>query len=191
MKIAFGDIDSDLYIATGLDSGDFSMKTSDIIVGIFLIILGILFLADNFGYVEFDIGEIWPLLLVIGGAGFWVGFFQNRKNHGLLMPGTILIIFGLIFWYSANNGWYQMEYLWPGFMIGPGLGFFMMYFFGEREKALLIPAGILTGMGLIFFFSFTGMAEYWPVLLILGGLYLIYKHYSRRDSESNDSRRST
>jgi len=161
------------------------MKTSDIIIGLALIILGALFLSDNFGYLDLDFGKIWPLIIVVAGGGFWIGYFQNRKNYGLLMPGTILIVYGLIFWYCAQEGWYNMQYLWPGFMIGPGVGFFMLYLLGDKEKGLLIPAAILTGMGLIFLFSLTDFAQFWPIILIVVGIYLIYKHYRSRKSEND------
>ena len=161
------------------------MKTSDIIIGLALIIMGVLFLSDNFGYLDLDFAVLWPLVLIAAGGGFWIGYFQNRKNYGMLMPGTILIVYGLIFWFCAENGWYQMHYLWPGFMIGPGLGFFMLYLFGEKEKGLLIPAGILTGLGLIFFVGFSDFSSYWPVILIAVGLYLIYKHYRQNNAENN------
>ncbi len=167
------------------------MKTSDIIIGLALIVLGALFLSDNFGYLDLDFRQIWPLIIVLAGIGFWIGYFQNRKNYGLLMPGTILLIYGLMFWYCAEEGWYNMQYLWPGFMIGPGIGFFMLYIFGEKEQGLLIPAGILTGLGVIFMFSFTDFARYWPLILIAVGIFLIYKHYRQRSPETHGSGDST
>jgi hypothetical protein len=152
------------------------MKRSDIIIGIILIILGILFLADNLDYVAIDFTDIWPLLMVLGGAAFWIGYFQNKKNYGLIMPGTILIVYGLVFWYCQAAGWDYMQYLWPFFLIGPGIGIYLMYILGEKENGLLIPAGILVGMGLLFILRYTGILKYWSVLLIIFGAYLIYKH---------------
>ncbi len=162
--------------------GEFSMKASDIIIGLALIILGFLFLSENFGYLDFDFQEVWPVIFLVAGGGFWAGYFQNRRNYGLLMPGTILIVYGLMFWYCASEGWYNMQYIWPGFLIGPGLGFIMLYIFGEREKGLLIPAGILIGLGVIFLLSFSNLADYWPIILIGAGIYLIYKHYKGRNT---------
>ena len=155
------------------------MKISDFIIGLGLIILGAVFLFENFGYIEFDFRAMWPVLLIFGGAAFWIGYFRNKEDVGLVMPGTILIIFGAMFWFCAIEGWWNMEYLWPGFMIGPGLGFIFMYLLGKREKAMLVPAGILIGMGLIFTFRETSLLRFWPVILIGFGIYLIYKHTSK------------
>jgi len=162
------------------------MKFSNIIIGIGLIILGLIFLSENFGYVEFDFGQIWPVFVILGGVGFWLGFLQDRKNYGLIMPATILTVYGLLFLYCSYDGWYNMQYLWPWFMIGPGIGFFFMYSFGEKDRGLLVPAGILSGIGLLFLFRHTGLLRYWPVILIIVGLVLILKHY-RGENKKNEN----
>ena len=162
------------------------MKTSDIIIGIGFIIIGIIFLFENFGYIAFDFEDIWPLFVVLGGCAFWVGYLKDKKNYGLIMPGTILIIYGLMFWYCSFEGWYYMTTVWPGFLIGPGLGFYFMYLFGEKEKGLLVPATILTGIGVLFLFRYSGILRYWPVIFIVIGLLLIFKHkkQSKQDTET-------
>jgi len=107
------------------------MKMSDIVIGVGLVILGILFLSENFGYLEFDFQKVWPVFVLLAGVGFWIGYYQDKKNYGLLMPGSILVIYGVLFLYCSMEGWYLMSYWWPIFILGPGVGFFMMYFFGE------------------------------------------------------------
>ena len=159
------------------------MKTSDMVIGVGLIILGILFLFENFGYIEFNFKDVWPVFVILAGVGFWIGFLQDRKNSGLLMPGSILLIYGLMFFYCSLNGWGYMSDLWPGFIIGPGIGFFMMYLFGEKEKGLLIPASILTGIGALFLISHSGIWRYWPVALIIIGIILIVKNQIKRKPE--------
>ena len=162
------------------------MKVSDMVIGVGLIILGLLFLSENFGYFEFDFENIWPVFVLLAGVGFWIGYFQDRKNSGLLMPGSILIIYGLMFLYCAIDGWYLMGSLWPGFLIGPGIGFFMMYLLGGREKGMLVPASILTGLGLIFLISHSGILRYWPVILILIGIFLIVKYQYKSKPKIED-----
>ena len=103
------------------------MKMSDMVIGVGLVILGILFLSENFGYIAFDFQHVWPVFVLLAGVGFWVGYFQDRKNYGLLMPGSILIVYGFLFLYCSIEGWYLMSYWWPVFILGPGIGFFMMY----------------------------------------------------------------
>ena len=127
-----------------------------------------------------------PLILkvfvILAGVGFWIGYVQDKKNHGLLMPGTILIIYGVMFYYCSMEGWYYMTYLWPVFIIGPGIGFFMMFIFGQKEKGLLVPASILTGIGILFMLSKTGVIRYWPVLLIVLGIVIIVRYQTKLKS---------
>ena len=56
------------------------MKKSDMIIGVGLVILGILFLSENFGYIEFDFQDVWPVFVLLAGAGFWIGYYQDRKK---------------------------------------------------------------------------------------------------------------
>ena len=70
--------------------------------------------------------------------------------------------------------------MWPGFILAPAVGLFELYIFGKRNKGLLIPIGILTGLSLIFFSmsfrSLGGMARYIvPAMLILIGIAVLAK----------------
>jgi hypothetical protein len=73
-----------------------------------------------------------------------------------------------------------MERLWPFFVMAPGLGFVMMYLFGKRERGLLIPAGILTGLGLIFLLNVNESEYLWPGVLILAGVLFLIKWKKER-----------
>jgi hypothetical protein len=149
---------------------------SPIGLGVLLIAVGAIFLAVNL--LEMSWRSLWPLLLVAGAAINFVIFLTDRRNVGALMPATILLIYGALFQYCALLGWWRMSELWPVFILGPGLGLFMMYLFGTREKGLLVPAFILIGLSAIFFVAFGPFryySRYWPVLLILFGLFLLLK----------------
>lgn len=141
--------------------------------GIILVVLGVFFLIANFS--NYTLDSLWPVFVLGPGIAMLVTFFRDRKNYGILMPGTILTIIGLLFFACTFYGWDQMEHLWPFFMIAPGLGFIMMYLFGKHERGLLIPAGILTGLGLIFLFDANESQYLWPGLLILAGVLFLVR----------------
>jgi hypothetical protein len=143
------------------------------IPGIILIVLGVLFLIGNIADVRLD--SLWPIFLLAPGVAFIVMFFRDRKNYGVLMPGTILTVLGLLFFACTLVGWQQMDYLWPLFIIAPGLGFLMLYLFGKREWGLLVPAGILIGLGLVFLLDAAENEYLWPAVLILVGLLFLVK----------------
>lgn len=148
----------------------------NIVLGSIFVLIGLMFLSTNFW--EFDWEQLWPLFMMVAGMGFLVGYFTNRNNYGLLMPATLMLLYGSLFLYCALTDWNNMEYLWPTFVLGPGLGLLMMYVGGRRESGLLIPSSILVGLSAIFFVvfgPFQDYARYWPVLLILAGLAMLLR----------------
>lgn len=148
-------------------------------LGALLIILGVFILIIQSGYVNW--ANFWPFILIIGGALFFFGFFLNRKNFGLLMPGSILLIIGVLFLYTSHNHWHYMEQLWPTFILAPGLGLLLMFLFAPKGNALWIPGGILVTLALTFYARFCYFFRYWPIVLILVGLYLIFSGFGKKE----------
>lgn len=143
-------------------------------LGLILIFLGFIFLLDNLHIISFNFLQIWPVLIILGGIGFWLGFFVNKKNISLIMPATILTIYGFLFFYCNWFGWHYMHSLWPVFLMGPGIGFYLLYLLGSKEKGLIVPATILNVLGLLFLLRHLEYIKYWPVLLIIGGIIIIF-----------------
>lgn len=128
------------------------------LAGIALILLGaFLFLNRD---ESLGVGSIfayfWPTLFVIplGILMHWLYFsVTGRQGIGLLVPGGLLLTAGLTMQIAAlTGGW---EYLWPGFILAPAVGLFELYWFGDRNKYLLIPINILAVTALIFFLIFS------------------------------------
>lgn len=98
---------------------------------------------------------------------FW-GFF-------LIMVGTLLFISKMF-----HIQLFSMGRLWPVFVLIPGLCFELAYFSTRRSAGLLVPGGILTTIGLLFFFEsitnwhFAGYT--WPVypFAVAVGLFQLY-----------------
>jgi hypothetical protein len=159
-------------------------ESRSLVWGIILIIIGIIFLGNNLHWFTLDWEEIWPLFMICGGLLFWISWIANRRDTGLLMPGTILITYGLLFEFCALHGWYWMDDLWPVFILGVGLGFFSIYLFGQRDKGNLVAGLILTGISLVFFAGINGFRLFWPLVLILIGIFLLIKYTRNRPSEA-------
>ncbi|MBN2600408.1 MAG: hypothetical protein JXR87_00290 [Candidatus Marinimicrobia bacterium] len=158
---------------------------SHFITGLLLILLGIFLLSAQFGYICWE--NLWPFFLIIGGILFFLGFLQDHRKYGLLMPASILTITGVLFLYTNADHWYEMEYLWPTFILAPGIGFVLMFLFGPKGNTLWIPATILLTMALIFYARFWLIFRYWPVILIVVGVYILINASKKKpDSESKD-----
>ncbi|MNJ38991.1 hypothetical protein D3C77_338530 [compost metagenome] len=96
--------------------------------------------------------NFWPTLFVIPLGLFfhWMYFsLTERRGSGLLIPGGVLFTVGIVCQLSTLfDSW---GYLWPGFILAPAVGLFEFYWFGNRNKWLLIPINILAALSLLFF----------------------------------------
>jgi hypothetical protein len=159
-----------------------SVKT---IGGTVILLLGVLLLMNQGE--TFGPGTIfayfWPSLFVmpLGLLFHWLYFgVTGRKGIGLLIPGGVLITTGIVCQIAMLFG--NWEYMWPGFILAPAIGLLEFYWFGNRNKWLLIPINILTVLSVLFFavFSFGALFNellkgqpYFAILLILGGAALL------------------
>jgi hypothetical protein len=164
-------------------------NNSNFVLGVILVCVGVLSVLGSFGIIP-SLGSImstfWPMILIFISLLFHAGYYSNRKNVGLLVPGGILLALGIVF--QTSELWHIYDVLWPGCILAPAVGLFELYIFGKREKGLLIPIGILTGISLIFF-SFTirnlgGFSRFiLPAVLIVAGLAMLAK--GRKQSNNN------
>jgi len=154
------------------------MKKINYIFGLSLLFIGVLLILANFGVIEIVWDNLWPLFLLIPGIVFELSYFIYRKDAGLLVPGGILITYGLLFLVNVNYGWHLMDNLWPVFPLGVAIGLFQLYLFGGREKGLLIPVGILGAVSLFFLVNnllFVDFRLLAGILLVLIGIWVIFK----------------
>jgi len=153
------------------------MKKINYIFGFLLLFIGVgvLLILANFGVIQIVWENLWPLFLLIPGIVFELSCFIYRKDAGLLVPGGILITYGLLFLVNVIYGWRLMEDLCP---LGVGIGLLQLYIFGGREKGLLIPVGILGAISLFFlinnlFFINFGLVA--GIMLMVIGIWIIIK----------------
>ena len=150
-----------------------SGRPAPLVAGVLLIVLGLFFLAVNFLDVEF--AAVWPVTLLVPALAFFLLAARDRRQRGLLMPATVLLVLAVLFFACQAFGWEILARLWPLFMIAPGLGFFLLYLAGGREQALLVPAFVLTGLGGVFLLVNYGWGSLWPAVLILAGVLLLLR----------------
>lgn len=163
-------------------------RNSNIVIGAVLIAMGTLFLMSNLGYLNFSWSYVWPLALLVPGLYMHFAFFTGiDRNPGILVPGGILTTYGALFYANVFFGWHMMADLWPLFLIGIAVGLFELYLFGNHDKGLLIPVGILGAIGssalLRNYISFDLKNYMVPIILIVIGLVII----TRRDNRKGNS----
>ncbi|MHC2994118.1 MAG: hypothetical protein IBV53_01235 [Candidatus Atribacteria bacterium] len=160
------------------------MKKINYLFGLFLLFIGVLLILANFGVIEIVWENLWPLFLLIPGILFELSYFIYRKDAGLLVPGGILITYGILFLVNVMYGWHLMEDLWPIFPLGVAIGLFQLYLFGMREKGLLIPIGILGAISLFFLINnlfFIDFVLLVGIVLVVIGIWVIFKKVKPND----------
>lgn len=159
------------------------MKGNNFFWGMLLVLIGVMALTNNIlGFRIFDMESLWPCFVLIPGLCFEFGYFSNRRNPGVLVPGGILTTLGLLFFFETLTRWNFSEYTWPIYPLAVAVGLFQLYLFGERNRGLLVPVGILTAVSVISFISiiygnlvdFLGASIVIPVILILFGIWIIF-----------------
>jgi len=157
------------------------MKKINYIFGFLLLCIGVILILSNFGVIEIIWENLWPLFLLIPGIVFELSYFIYRKDAGLLVPGGILITYGLLFLVNVNYGWHLMDNLWPIFPLGVAIGLFQLFLFGGREKGLLIPVGILGAISLFFLINnlfFINLGLLGGIVLVVIWIWIIFKKTS-------------
>jgi hypothetical protein len=124
---------------------------------------------------------VWPGFIFAPALGLLLLYlFSNDHSPGLLVPIGILVTVGATCFLSSVLGLWHI--LWPGFILSPAVGLFLLYLFGERHnKGLLIPVGILGGISFFAFFGTFLVGNYgygkyvFAAILIIAGLLSIVK----------------
>ena len=163
---------------------------SNIILGLLLILLGAWFMARQlypnlplWSYFNFS----WPWYVIgVGVLLLLLGLLFAAP--GMAVPACIVAgIGGILYWQNATGNWQSWSYMWtliPGFV---GVGIFLAELLGgSLRKALRagLPLVILSALLFAVFGSLLGglgiLGSYWPLLLIVVGIWLLVQPLLRR-----------
>jgi len=114
--------------------------TGRLVVGLVIVVLGILFLLDNFGYADAgDVLAYWPVVFII------VGLTQVMGSRRKVLSGTIFMIVGAwlllnILGYVEQSPWD----MWPVFLIIAGVTLVSK---ALRRPAVPVPGAVPTETG--------------------------------------------
>jgi len=129
------------------------------------------------------IGEAWGGTLFLGGIGlaFWVVYLVNTQNWWAIIPGGVLFTLAFV-----AGPWQGVKSPETGsvFFFGLGLTFALLALLPTPQGRLtwaLIPAVVLLTMGVLLTAAASELMNYfWPVALVAGGLYLLYRAFGSR-----------
>lgn len=160
-----------------------SDSRTKVIIAAILIIIGAAGILDQVFHIRiFSMNHLWPIFVLAIGITFEWSYFSTRRSPGLLVPGGILVTLGLLFLFETCTHWKFSDYTWPVYLLAPAIGLFQLYWYGKKEKGLLIPVGMLAGIALISFcqeiidgfFSFIDSSVIWSIALVVVGIYILF-----------------
>jgi hypothetical protein len=126
---------------------------------------------------------------VVGGAlflgsislAFWLVYLANRSNWWAIIPAGVMATLAIVSGLSELLPGMELGGL---FFLGMGLTFALIGLLpnqGTNLRWAFIPAGIMIVFGVLLTAAAVDLFNYvWPVLLILGGLYLLLRTYMFR-----------
>ncbi len=150
--------------------------------GVVLILIGVWFRVAQLVPALRQQGFHWPLIVIAVGFFLFVLGLLTR-SPSLSIPACVVAgVGGLLYWQFLTGRWDSWSYAWaliPGFV---GLGMLLTGLLGERRRemyrggvSLLVISLILFVIFGAFLGGFFGLGDYWPVLLILLGLFLLIR----------------
>jgi len=158
---------------------------SNIVLGLLLLIIGGWFLVQQLYpglRIWEDLSFSWPWF-VMGTGAFLLLLGLLVGAPGLAVPATIVGGIGaLLYWQNATGNWESWTYTWaliPGFV---GLGIILSGLLEGKIRGALSGGGTLIIISVILFAIFSSilggqnlLGPYWPVLLILLGIWIIVR----------------
>jgi hypothetical protein len=149
-------------------------RSRPILQGLALVAIGLIFVLGNFGVFNPDWGVIFTWMIMIMGVLFWLGYYIDRSRDFLIMPGTILVIYGIVFFLIAKTTWATIGNMGPLFILAPALGLYFTYLIGRKNRSILITAAVLGVITLIFLLNSVPVLKYiWPFVTVAVGVYII------------------
>ncbi|RWZ59914.1 hypothetical protein EQV77_01035 [Halobacillus fulvus] len=152
------------------------------LLGFLLLGFGLYFSLNLWSIPFLSAYNSWPSLLVIIGAVLLIYSYMTREYTGLFI-GVLLLGFGIHFHALRLFAFWPDQ--WGMYVLIVGIAFLLKY---SKTKAGLIPAIILTGVGLFALLSptrpgwfmwiqqsVTWIERFWPLVLIGLGIYMIRK----------------
>ena len=114
---------------------DKNRNIAGVIIGVVLILIGVLSLVEGI-FTNLDIGNMWPLFLIVVGAVFFIFMVPGGKTRGgLAVPGSILITIGLILdLMNVIGNWEAWSYCWALIVCAVGVGVWINGYWSDQPE---------------------------------------------------------
>lgn len=120
-------------------------RTGALAMGTLLVVIGVLFLLQNFNLFGSFEDMVWLVLFGGGGLAFLYVFATNQQQWWAVIPGFVLLGLAALIGFGDRLG------AWGGalFLGSIGLAFWVVYFMRRDFWWAVIPAGVLTTLAVV------------------------------------------
>ncbi|MFQ5511500.1 MAG: hypothetical protein ACE5EO_06580 [Candidatus Krumholzibacteriia bacterium] len=150
------------------------------VFGIFLAVLGLLFLLVNNKLLWFGWEALWPTIPFLIGL-FLLRIFAARRKPRQLFLGSFLVQFGLFFFVFSSGiaQWESMETLWPTITLMTGISLLAVSGVVEPASSPLVIGLFFVIFSIVSYFSASGaigsrlsepFVRVWPLALVAAGV---------------------
>ena len=126
-----------------------------------------------------------PVLFGAIALPFLIVYFRNRENWWALIPAYVLLALALMI--LLDEAGVLNDLLIPAYvMFAVAIPFFAVYANNRENWWALIPAGIVSLIGLGLLFAEAALELIVPFLMIIGGIWILLRQFRKRDSLNID-----
>jgi hypothetical protein len=166
-----------------------AQRRSNIVLGIVLIVVGVLYLASRFiPGLSLIITFSWPWIVVaVGVCLLLLGLLTGVPE--MAIPASIVSGIGGILYYQNSTGdWVSWAYMWALIPIFVGFGIILTALIGGRRGKAYLEGLETMGTGAVLFVIFGsvfnafsgGWTLYLPLALILVGIYILVRNFIKK-----------
>jgi len=113
-------------------------------------------------------------------------FLRDRSQWWALIPAYVLLAVALMTWLMEAG--ILSDLLVPGYvMFAIAIPFFVVYGCNTKQWWALIPAGILTLIGIAFFVAEAAVQYIGAVLLVIAGLWILVRVFTRKGGPETEA----
>ena len=104
---------------------------------------------------------------------FWLIYLKDRRNWWALIPGwTMICVSAIVLLGLIRMDWFIAPFV----MFAIATPFLLVYILHRDQWWALIPGGVMTTIGFALLLSeIVTTLAFWPVFLILAGVWLVYR----------------
>ena len=127
-----------------------------------------------------------PFVLAVIALPFLVTFLRDRSQWWALIPTYILLAVGLMI-LLTEGGLMDDDLVPPYVLFAIALPFFVVFARNTKQWWPLIPAGILSIVGISFLIAEAAVEYIGAIALVVVGLYIVVRQFFRTDSDDKES----